>query len=439
MKKITRSRGTSIVLLGLLYLGLTLFMLLTIKRSFVWNGDDIYYQFQRMQNIIYSIRDAHTIPTISINNFGLIGYGINIFYPWVTLLPFAMISFLITDPVTIYYAGLAFFFFISFLISHYSMKSFSHSTKQAIIFAVVYNFSTYRLKGESITALVTASFQNTSYRAIEGNVYNIGTILLLTLVIGLLFYKQFEKKYRIIYWISIVSFLLATNTFPWSLLQHTPIHAIQFPFRILMFTTLFTSVIAAKVIELSVQNYSFKIWWIVAGMFVVINCSLWSLSFNKSIDQTLLSRDDLVITNEMINKGEIPDSYLEQYIPKKSQQSIAQIEQHVAIVDGKKLTMKPAITPEGNQYQFENIKSQTVIDLPVAYYRGTILKINGEKVPASRSSRGGLRWQADHAYTNVTLTTNYANRTVYLSVAVISLLAWIYLVIPNDVYKSKKN
>lgn len=200
LKKITRSRGTSIVLLGLLYLGLTLFMLLTIKRSFVWNGDDIYYQFQRMQNIIYSIRDVHTIPTISINNFGLIGYGINIFYPWVTLLPFAMFSFLITDPITIYYAGLAFFFFISFLISHYSMKSFSHSTRQAIIFAVVYNFSTYRLI-EMIARSSIAEY--------------IATIFLPLCVLGLyeVVFRDYKKWKTLVIGISLVIFSHVLTTF----------------------------------------------------------------------------------------------------------------------------------------------------------------------------------------------------------------------------------
>lgn len=509
-----------------------------------------------MQNIIYSIRDAHTIPTIAINNFGLIGYGINLFYPWITLLPFAMISFFVTDPINIYYVGLAFFFFISLLISHYSMKSFSNSTKQAVIFAVVYNFSTYRLiemiarssiaeyiatiflplcvlglygvvfrdhkkwktlvvgislvifshvlttfmlvilfvllivfniryvdqirqrgialakavmttvlatsiftvsfiieetfqkygvpspitlKGDSLKLLIIDSLKNTSYRAIEGNVYNIGTILLLTLVIGLLFYKQFDKKYRMIYWVSVVSFLMSSSIFPWSWLQHTPIHAIQFPFRILMFTTLFASMIAAKIIELSVKGYGRNTWLVLAGMFIVINCSLWSISFNKSIDNTLISRSDLVITNKMINQGTIPDSYLEQYIPKSAQASIMEIEQHVAIINGKKLNLKPSITPEGNQYELSNLKQGSTIDLPVAYYHGTTAKINDKRIAIHKSARGGIRWTADRNYKKVAITTTYEDKKVSWVVMIVSVLTWIYLIIPQKFRKKLNN
>lgn len=555
MKKPTSGQRNTI-LIGLLYVALTIFMFLTIKRSFIWNGDDIYYQFQRMQNIIYSIRDAHTIPTISVNNFGLIGYGINIFYPWITLIPFALISFFITNPITIYYVGIAAFFFASFCISHYAMKSFSGSTKQAVIFAIVYNFSTYRLieliarssiaeylatiflplcllgfyevifrdsskwkilavgisfvifshvlttfmlvvlfilliicnfkridkirqrvidlvkavittvfatsiftvpfiieetfqkfdvpspvilKGTSLIGLITDSFKNTSNRAIEGNIYNIGTVLLITLVIGILFYKQFDKKYRIIYWISIVSFFITSSIFPWGWLQHTPIHVIQFPFRILMFTTLFTSMIAAKVIELLGQNYNKRIWYAVAGMFIVINCSLWSISFHKSIDQTLLSRNDLIITNKMIDSGTVPDSYLEQYIPKSAQASFGEIVQHSLMINNKKLYVQPQITPQGNGYQLSNIKRGMVVDFPVAYYSGTSARIDGRKIATSRSKRGSLKWTADHNYKNVTVITNYENKPLYLSITIITILTWIFLLGPSykDILRKK--
>ncbi|WP_164509406.1 YfhO family protein [Companilactobacillus jidongensis] len=558
MKKLTSSRGTTIFLFGLLYAGLTLFMLLTIKRDFVWNGDDIYYQFQRMQNIVYSIRDAHTIPTISINNFGLIGYGINIFYPWITLIPFAIISFFITNPITIYYVGLAFFFLLSFCISHYAMKSFSGSTKQAVIFAVVYNFSTYRLiemiarssiaeyiatiflplcllgfyevmfrdsskwktlvvgismvifshilttfmlvilfvllvifnfrhidqvrqrvislvkavittvlatsiftvpfiieetfqkfgvpspillKGENLTKLVLYSLKNTSKRAIEGNVYNLGTILLLSLVIGLLFYKQFDKKYRIVYWISVISFLMTSNLFPWQLLEHTPIHVIQYPFRILMFTTLFASIVVAKIIELLSQGLNKKLWLTVAGMFIIINCSLWSISFNKSISGTLLSRDDLVITNKMIDAGLIPDTYLEQYVPSNVQATLGDITQHSLIINNNKSVLKPIITADGNSYELNHVKRGSIIDLPVAYYHGTSAKVNGKRIPINRSDRGSLRWKADHNYKHVTVITNYESKLLYWIVTMITILTWIFIMLPmeNISFRKKLN
>lgn len=527
-------------------------MFLTIKRNFIWNGDDIYYQFQRIQNIIYSVRDAHTIPTISINNFGLIGYGINIFYPWVTLLPFAIISFFTTNPITIYYAGLSFFFFISFIISHYSMKSFSGSTKQAVIFAVVYNFSTYRLiemiarssiaeyiatiflplcllgfyevvfrdfskwktlvvgismvifshiittflliilfailivvnfrfidrlnkrlvslvkavtmtilatsiftvpfiieetfqkfgvpsptilKGENISKLVMSSWNNTSNRAIEGNVYNIGPILLMILIVGILFYKRFEKKYRIVYWISICSFLLSTNLFPWKLLQNTPINVIQFPFRILMFTTLFTGVITAKIIELSSQEYRVRTGLVIAGMFIVINCGLWSISFNSSVHKTLLSRDDLVITNKMIRENKVPDSYLEQYIPKNAQSHLDDVVNHNLEINGEVKQVKPKISQEGNVYTLRNIDKGDIIDIPVTYYKGTVVETGNRRVPVYRNKKGSSEIIAPKDHDKLVLVTSYQNNKVYLAIVLVTILSWIIIIIPRSLYK----
>ncbi|APX71913.1 hypothetical protein BTM29_04790 [Companilactobacillus allii] len=524
---------------------MTLFMIMTIKRDFVWNGDDVYYQFQRIQNIIYSIRDAHTIPTISINNFGLIGYGINIFYPWVTLIPFALISFVFKNQITTYYVGIAFFFFASFAISHYSMKKFSGSTKQAIIFSILYNFSTYRLidliarasiaeyiatvflplcllgfyevvfgdekrwqdlaigisfvifshilttfmtvilfalliicnigfinnwkkrivslgkailatilatsifwvpflieetfqkfgvpsptilKGQNFRDLIKFSLANTSYRSINGNVYNLGTILLVILVVGVLFFRKFDRRYKIIYIVSVVSLFFVSDLFPWSILQDTPIQVIQYPFRILMFTTLLASMIGSQIVVMLTTDLGFNNWLIMLGIFTVVNGGMWMTSMSSSVKDNLLSQRTQVISNKMIDGGMVPDSYLEQYVPSNSQNNLGGIEQHLVVINKKETNIQPIITTKGNEFVLNNIKENSTVDLPVIYYKNTVAKVNGKRLTITRSKRGGISLKSKHAYKKMVITTNYQNKQLYTLIILVSLVAWIYMI-----------
>lgn len=144
MKKFELTSRNKIIILLLGYFVVAEIMYFTFKNGSIWFGDDVYYQFQRIQGISKSLQEG-LYPSISTINFGKIGYAVNIFYPWATLLPFAVVSLFVHDPISAYYMALFFYFLMSLLISHYSMYQFSHSHLQAILFTLIYNFSTYRL------------------------------------------------------------------------------------------------------------------------------------------------------------------------------------------------------------------------------------------------------------------------------------------------------
>ncbi|MFH5811247.1 hypothetical protein [Companilactobacillus sp. FL22-1] len=144
MKKFELTSRNKIIILLLGYFVVAEIMYFTFKNGSIWFGDDVYYQFQRIQGISKSLQEG-LYPSISTINFGKISYAVNIFYPWATLLPFAVVSLFVHDPISTYYMALFFYFLVSLLISHYSMYQFSHSHLQAILFTLIYNFSTYRL------------------------------------------------------------------------------------------------------------------------------------------------------------------------------------------------------------------------------------------------------------------------------------------------------
>lgn len=446
MKKIKLNRNMLINIgMFLLYVILSIFMYEVLKRRFVWNGDDIYYHFRRIMSLHDNFHNGIMESNVSLSSFGKIGYGLNIFYPWLTLLPFEFFFKLSGNYINSYYYGLLFYFFISFLISHYSMKKFSHSNKLAIIFSLVYNFGTYRLvellprsavaeyvasiflplcflgfyevffrnskkwysfaigmsliifshvlttfmcvlmfllilmlfsfklritkirllnlfkaivgtvlstlvftvtflseeayqkydipdpqilKGENISKLLMFGIDNSSNRMAEGGIYSIGTILILGLLIGIILFKNFDFKNKSVYLLFLLTFILSSNLFPWGLLQNTPIQVIQFPFRILMFSTLFGSVVIAECVKI-ISNRSFDVNFpIILLSVVVVTGGLWTSSIFNTVEHSLVSKKEFVISNEMIRKDAIPETYLNQYVPARTQKYLSSILMH---------------------------------------------------------------------------------------------------------------
>ncbi|WP_125589686.1 hypothetical protein [Companilactobacillus jidongensis] len=179
----------SITTKGLLkFLGLILFyatlsaiMAITLNsKGIVWGGDDAPFHIGRLISLNYSFQHGNFIPSISNSNFRQIGYGINLFYPWITIAPIALLFSLFSNPITAFYTGIGIYFFISFLISHLVMTKFSKSFWNAIIFSLFYNLSNYLLI-EVLPRTDIAEF--------------IATILLPICFLGLyeIFFRDFHK------------------------------------------------------------------------------------------------------------------------------------------------------------------------------------------------------------------------------------------------------
>ena len=215
------------------------------------------------------------------------------------------------------------------------------------------------LKGLDLSKLIQFSLDNTSYRAIEGNVYNIGLVMIVALFVGIIAFKKFNRSMRAIYLIFVVTFLLSTKVFPWHLLQNTPIQVIQYPFRILLFASLFGSVIAAKEITLAFKVSFDKYFAGVAVLTAVIAGGLWYSSISNTYPGTLLSKPQLVIDSEMIDSGKIPDSYLEQYVPLSAQKNLDQVAKHVVEINGHESAQIPRTAYNGNFFTFKHIKRAT--------------------------------------------------------------------------------
>ncbi|MFD1901536.1 hypothetical protein GQR36_18740 [Enterococcus termitis] len=108
-------------------------------------GDDLTYQLSRIIELTAWLKNGmQDFPGISVESFYQIGYGVNIFYPWMTLLLFSSVGLFTENLVVSVYIGFYLYTFITLLISYYCMKQFSNSWLAAAAFSILYTFSIYR-------------------------------------------------------------------------------------------------------------------------------------------------------------------------------------------------------------------------------------------------------------------------------------------------------
>lgn len=540
------------MMLCLFYLLVSVLMYLSYKRNFVWNGDDIYYQFQRLMGLSNNYQGGLLFSNISTTNFGNIGYGVNIFYPWLTLLPFYFLFHLTGNWISAYYLGLLFFFFISLLISHYAMKKFSGSTKLALLFAMVYNFSNYRLielftraslaeyiatiflplcflgfyelffgdgkqwkilaigmsliifthvlstflciimfvlimvifvvklkfskqrlfnllkavvstilmtliftvpfiseelfqkygvpdrqilQGQDLGKLLYSSLINDTHRLVENNAYNIGLILLIAMVLGIIVFKKFSGVLKATYLLFIGTFLLSTSLFPWKIFQNTSIEVIQFPYRLLMFTTLFGSVVMTYILAIILKAGLEKYFIAILGVVTVITGGLWLTTIDLTAKTSLVSSAKLVIDQKRINEGNIPDTYLAQYVPVTGQKELDSVVQHQVFLNGKVSNQAPLPVDKGSNFTFTDIKKGDKLDLPFVRYKYTKASLNGKSVPITLSKRGSVMIKAPKDYDRLTIHLTYGNRKLFGFAMIVTIISWFIILFGTPVEK----
>ncbi len=518
-------------------------MYFVIRQNFIWNGDDIYYQIQRITGIDHSIH-AGLFPTISTINFGKIGYGVNMFYPWITLIPFGLINLFTQNIISTYYLTIGFLFFISLLISHYSMYKFSHSTVQAIVFALIYNFCNYRLieliprsslaeyiatiflplgflglyeilfknyknwfilaigmtlivmthiltsfmtvvifafilliswlkidhKLQRLLALTYAAittfllssvfllpflleekfqkysqpdpqqligtdfwqsmimgFNNSAQRMVEGNYYNLGVVLIVVMILGLIAFKKMDITNKSIYLLGIGIFLLSTNLFPWSLLQNTVFNVIQFPFRLLMFSSLFLSITGSYLFLTYVSNQTHL--YSVTALLIIL-FGFWGSSFKTATaNKTLIADSHAVITSKMIRENKIPDTYLDQYVPAKSKVSMVGVTQHQALINGKPSVVKPFDNAGHESITLDNLSKNDTVDMPFIKYKYSQVLLNGKPINNYSSKRGTIEFRNPNSLKHAHITINYGSHKLFMTILIFELLGIISIIL----------
>lgn len=121
-----------------------LFVRPLLTKSMVFNGDDAWYQIDRIFEIKRNLTQGVFMPFMYTFTFGQIAFPLGIFYPQITISVISIITLFFQNAVTGVYAGIAFFTLITLLITYYILRKLGKSVGSAYVGAILYTFATYR-------------------------------------------------------------------------------------------------------------------------------------------------------------------------------------------------------------------------------------------------------------------------------------------------------
>lgn len=113
--------------------------------GFIPAGDDWGYHIDRIIEIANNIRHGNFFPMMYTYTFKKIGYLLGAFYPWITLLHFAILKNLVTNQVVAIALGFAFYIFLSLNLTFHVVNKLTNNCKQSLYTAIIYVFAGYIL------------------------------------------------------------------------------------------------------------------------------------------------------------------------------------------------------------------------------------------------------------------------------------------------------
>lgn len=137
------------IVIGLLLLSFVSIFPISLQ-SFIYNQDDLPFHKLRLEGYFQSVASGDLFPKIFYNMANGSGYGADLFYPSILLLPYALLRIIGLPFVQAYFT---FQFFLSFqtaLFAYLFMQKVSHNQEKSWLFTTIYTLSTYRLLDQSV-------------------------------------------------------------------------------------------------------------------------------------------------------------------------------------------------------------------------------------------------------------------------------------------------
>ena len=549
------------ILITILFIFLSVLFIYPLqKQGMIYRSDDLAYHINRITELVANFRKGNFHPYIYTFSFNKVCFPLGIFYPWLTLVPFALFSILLGSNILGIYAGFAFYTFLTLLFVYICVRRLDKNRLQAVITSVIYAFCTYRTidaftrfdlgeflgmvflplclygfyavmfgnkkdwpflafgmsfiilshilstfittvflailflifiwkvsnKLETFKYLIVsvvvafassaiflfpfleqelfqqyskpsvvdvysnaatmdqmflASLGNSMERYIvSGHTHNIGIVLLMVILFGMVVFKNFSTVTKVAYLIGLTSFVMATNLFPWSIIQNTFFSVIQYPSRVLTISSCCLAFVGGEEFTLikqdlfnkSLSNRKTILITLVCIVLVVLPWYSGIIQLKRSSNTTVPNQPDWDIPN----KPYVTDSqkykgysawYLDQYTPKKTLPYFKQLNNHVAIIDGKKVKLKHiAVKPNAQVYVNKKIKAGASVDLPVALYKNLHVYQNGKEVKLINSKRNMVAFKA---ISNGSVIVKYVPSLIDKLGTMLSLLTWLMAII----------
>ncbi|WP_346677362.1 hypothetical protein [Ligilactobacillus aviarius] len=145
MKEYIKEHRSKIVLELIFILLAILFVLPFVSHGFIPAGDDLGYHFDRVIEIADNFKHGNFFPQMYTYTFYRFGYLLNSFYPWLTIVPFAIFKNIFSNQVIAFAWGFGLYIFIGLNITYHVSNKLFKNKVQSFFTALIYIFSGYLL------------------------------------------------------------------------------------------------------------------------------------------------------------------------------------------------------------------------------------------------------------------------------------------------------
>lgn len=215
-----------------------------------------------------------------------------------------------------------------------------------------------------------------------------GITIIIPLLLTPVCYKKITPDKRLLYLSTLIlGIVIAFTSTKWFLLSKVPdiFISIQFPWRMLLFSTFLLSIISGVNIYKCIQD-NFKILFIVFLIAITYSVSYIFIivKFNDNFDISYMYKTDKI--ENIYAFSQQCTNY--DYLPVKARTPYIQNRENTVVILEGNAEIKNEIK-SGNHMQFE-IKSieKSYLELPYIYYLGYDIKLNGQKIEYQESEHG---------------------------------------------------
>lgn len=282
--------------------------------------------------------------------------------------------------------------------------------------------------------------------------FMIGIPIILYMFIGMLAYENLlrdEKEYYITFFImGMISLFMVTKLFPWKVMP-TFMTMIQFPWRMLAFFNLFISpVCAINIYTILKHQKNRKIAVTIGTIFLLIFVSFTAKKLNEFvIEKTGVSQgyedyEEKILANPQISCMMINREYLPAKSEKQHYSYIRNREDRVYLLNGECIISNQKKQGLEMNFEIENLKENTVLELPYLYYLGYNIQIHEGKatnsIPYEESEHGLIQLSFSKNIEKATISVEYTGTVIEKISYLISGVGFIFFVIYIIIYQNKR-
>ncbi|WP_283573158.1 hypothetical protein [Ligilactobacillus aviarius] len=145
MREYIKKHRSKIILELIFILLAILFVLPFVSHGFIPAGDDLGYHFDRVIEIADNFKHGNFFPQMYTYTFYRFGYLLNSFYPWLTIVPFAIFKNIFSNQVISFAWGSGLYIFAGLNITYHVSNELFKNKVQSFFTALIYIFSGYLL------------------------------------------------------------------------------------------------------------------------------------------------------------------------------------------------------------------------------------------------------------------------------------------------------